>query len=112
MSDYNETTISGKSWQRCNEIRINNPRCGPPSVDFVEERVIVADSESRQALGVLTVAFDPARTFALRDPTTGEMTGSYMTYGEAYAVLYSAYINAALVRDADAVRPEPELPEA
>ena len=41
----------------------------------------------------------PAREIPLRDPQTGKPTGAVMTYAEAYAVLYSAYLDAALERD-------------
>jgi hypothetical protein len=103
MPDYNETTLTGAAWQRCHEVSIANTRNTLPVIQFYEERVIVLDdgAEIRQPLGALTVPFDPARLIPLRDPLTGEATGDEMTYGQAYAVLYSAYLEAALARDAD-----------
>lgn len=102
MPDYNETDLTGKAWQRCHEVSIANTRGTVPVVQFYEERVIALEggAEIRQGLGPLTVSFDPAREIALRDPETGELTGDTLTYAQAYGVLYSAYLDAALERDA------------
>lgn len=102
MSNYKESNIAGTVWQRCHEVQIFNPRGAVPSVDFVEERVIVLDdgNEIRQNVGPLKVSFDPARVVPVLDPQTGLDTGNQVTYAEAYAILYSAYIAAALERDA------------
>lgn len=112
MPDYNETDLTGKAWQRCHEFSIANTRGTLPVVQFYEERVIALEdgAEIRQGLGPLTVAFDPAREIALRNPETGEPTGATMTYADAYAVLYSAYLDAAVERDAN--QPAPVDPEA
>lgn len=109
MPDYNETTLSGSSWQRCHEVSIANTRNTLPVIQFYEERVIALEdgAEIRQPLGALTVPFDSARVIPLRDPITGEATGDEMTYAQAYAVLYSAYLEAALARDA-ALPPPPD----
>lgn len=109
MPDYKETNLAGKAWNRCHEIVIENVRGTPPSVRFVEERVLEleGDQEIRQNLGPLTVSFDPAREIPLLDPATGEPTGETATYGQAYALLYSAYIAAALARDAANPPPAP-----
>lgn len=102
MSNYKESNIAGTVWQRCYEVQIFNPRSAMPSVDFLEERVIVLDdgNEIRQSLGPLKVAFDAARLVPVLDPQTGLDTGKQVTYAEAYAILYSAYIAAAIDRDA------------
>lgn len=109
MPDYKETTLSGNSWQRCPQIVIDNPRGGVPSVRFDEEVVLAVNGEEirRPAAGVV-VAFDPAKSFPLLDPTTGLPTGATATYADAYALLYSAYLAAALERDA-ALTPTPEV---
>lgn len=111
MSDYKESTIAGTVWQRCHEIVVSNTRGAVPRIQFFEERIIALDGsgEIRQALGPLEVAFNPALVIQILDPTTGLPTGNTATYGAAYALLYSAYIAAALARDAQT--PPPATPE-
>ena len=101
MPDYKETSVAGHSWRRCHQIVIDNRRSTVPTVRFDEETVVALDgaAEVRTPAGALTVEFDPAREIALRDPQTGKPTGAVMTYAEVYAVLYSAYLDAALERD-------------
>ena len=117
MPDYNESTVTGHTWQRCHQVVIENPRHGARGVRFDEERVLALDggAELRQPAGTLAVPFDPDAVIPLRDPDTGELTGATTTYGDAYALLYSAYLAAALARDAAAhpATPEPTTqPEA
>jgi hypothetical protein len=102
MSTYAESTVTGQAWQRCCQIVIENRRGVQPTVRFEEERVVALDTgeELRKPAAGITLDFDPAREIPLRDPATGEPTGESTTYGAAYAVLYSAYIAAALERDA------------
>ena len=102
MSDYKETPLSGTAWQRCFQIVIENPRNGAPVVRFDEESVlaVAGGNEIRQPVGTLTIPFDPAKPMPLRNPGTGELIpSSEATYGEAYVLLYSAYMAAALERD-------------
>ena len=100
MPDYKESVISGNSWQRCPQIVIDNPRGGSPYVRFDEEVVLAVNGqEVRRPVGTIVVPFDPAREINLLDPTTGLPTGTSATYGDAYALLYSAYIDAAIARD-------------
>lgn len=102
--NYNESAVSGQSWQRCHQIVIENPRQGDQVVRFDEERVLALEggAELRTSAGTLAVVFDPAREIPLRDPLTGELTGESTTYGAAYVLLYSAYLAAALERDSAA----------
>lgn len=101
MSTYVESTVSGQVWTRCNQIAIDNRRGQVPTVRFEEERVVTLDSgdEMRKPAAGITLEFDPARQIPLRDPRTGELTGQSTSYGEVYAILYSAYIAAAQERD-------------
>lgn len=100
MPDYKETSVAGRSWQRCHQVVIENSRSAPPTLRFDEESIVaLGGGEVRTPAGVLTIDFDPSREIPLRDPQTGEPTGAVMTYAEAYAVLYSAYLDAALERD-------------
>ena len=117
MPDYNESTVSGHSWQRCCQVVIENPRNGVPSVRFDEEQLLALDggTEVRTPVGTLAVPFDPATVIPLRDPATGELTGEVASYGAAYVLLYSAYLAAAEARDiaAQPAAPEPiTQPEA
>ena len=100
--NYNETTVTGQSWQRCCQVVIENPRTGAPVVRFEEERVLAlaGGTEMRTPAAGLSVPFDPAMAIVMRDPATGEPTGQTVTYADAYALLYSAYLSAATERDA------------
>ena len=79
------------------ERKVTKPLAGHFAKAGVAPRRHLA--EVRTPAGALTVEFDPAREIALRDPQTGKPTGAVMTYAEVYAVLYSAYLDAALERD-------------
>jgi len=108
MSDYRESAVTGTTWQRCCQIVIDNPRQGVPTVRFDEESVLALTdgTEVRRPMGAMAVPFDPAKEIALRNPATGALTGMSMNYAEVYAVLYSAYLAAALERDTPAA-PQP-----
>lgn len=115
MADYQETTLTGQAWQRCRQIVIDNRRGAPPNVRFDEERILLLDdgSEAASLLGNLTLDYDPERLIPLRDPVSGELTGETLSYGAVYQVLYSAYLDAALARDAAALATtEPFGPDA
>jgi hypothetical protein len=112
MADYKESPIAGTVYSRCHTVLIENTRGRPPAAQFIEERVIVLEdgAEIRQNLGPLAVAFEPAKVITLRDPDTLQPTGQTSTYAAVYQLLFSAYLDAALARDAEAVTPEPEQP--
>ena len=105
MANYNETTVSGSEYTRCNQVNIINRLGSIPAVIFCEERVAVL-SDGRNLftpLDHITEVFDPAKVINLIDPNTGLPTGVEATYGDVYIMLYSAYMDAALARDAAAV---------
>lgn len=100
--NYQESTVTGTSWKRCNRIVIGNDYNQTPVIDFQEE-VITAlseDKQFREGAGGLHTQFDPAAVIALRDPETGELTGGTMTQAEIYVALWSLYMGLALERDA------------
>lgn len=101
MPNYNESSISGTAYTRCNQVVINNPKGGVPSMAFLEERFIElgADSVARPT-GSIQASFRADGVFPLINPGTGEPTGDTMTHQQVYAVLYSLYISEALARDA------------
>lgn len=106
MSDYKETHVTGKKWQRCNVVHIDNPYQAQPMVTFAEQEIAEVDGATFQTqLGQIVFPFDPAATINLRDPGTGELTGQTMTGADIYAALYSLYIQSALERDAALITP-------
>ncbi len=109
-TDYLEATVTGQSWQRCNQIVIENPHKRVPVVRFDEERVLAlkTGADVRTPAGTLALTFDPAKTIPLRDPQTGELTGESATYQAAYVLLYSAYLAAATERDGPPAEATPE----
>ena len=109
MADYNEQTVTGKSWQRCYAITVANPYAGTPSIVFSEEVLtLLGDKSHRTSLNSVSLHYDPEATVDLYDPATLEPTGQTMTHQEMYLALFGAYMTAAKARDAAQVAPEPE----
>ena len=101
MPDYKQAILSGIAWQRCRQVVIENERGSTPTVRFDEEEVIAMQDgrEIKRSVGSVALAFDPSKEIPLRDPATGELTGETSSFGAAYALLYSAYLDAAQARD-------------
>ena len=98
---YKQTEIAGSEYVRCPQIVISNPLAGQAQIQFTEQRVaVLPDRNIVTPEGIVTVDFDPEATIALLNPETDEPTGGTITHGEVYAILYSAYIQTALARDA------------
>ena len=102
--NYQESTVTGTSWVRCKAVTISNPLEGAddaaPSVNFYEEKVVVSDGDyTRIPVGGCRKVFDAAGVITVLNPDTDAPTGSTMTHGELYAVLYSLYMQTALERD-------------
>ena len=101
MANYQETSVSGTEYTRCRKIEIINPLGEVPSVRFSEERVTVLlnkvlfDSLPNE----MVIPFDASKSFSVLDPTTGASTGVTSTWGDIYALIYSAYIAEATERD-------------
>lgn len=101
MPDYNESTVSGKSWQRCPQVLISNPHEGKPVVRLSEETVVtVGDKKFTESLPGIQFEFDPNIVIQLRNPETGAPIGATMTGIQVYVALYSLYIQKAMERDA------------
>lgn len=100
-ANYKETTTTGTTWTRCTRVVVNNDFGEPPYVLFFEQQVFNVGGSMVRDLGVLRQNFDPDGVIPLINPQTGEATGSTITQAEAYAVLYSAYLQAAMARDAE-----------
>jgi hypothetical protein len=102
MPNYKEAERTAITWQRCCKIVIDNPLDQQPGVRFDEESVFdPGDGPAiKRPLDGISLPFDPAKAFPLRNPGTGDLIpGAASTYGDAYVLLYSAYIAAAIERD-------------
>ena len=104
MANYNETSITGESYQRTNRIIIENPYQGTPVIVFEEQKVFnLGDGEVLQKpMGQLRLNFNPAEVINIIDPTTNTDTGHTITLGEIYALVYSVYWQKAIERDTPA----------
>lgn len=111
MTDYKEQNVNGSSWQRCEQVVVENRLGTAPSVRFDEESVVAlaGGQVSRKSLGSLVMQFAPDASIELRNPDTGELTGGTATHGQVYEILYSAYLAAAMARDEAAQSTEEPL---
>lgn len=80
IPDYNPATISGSSWQRAKSVCIDNPSVGTPSINIIEERVILLSDGRKiyEPVGSLTAEFDAT------DPLHGQI---YMLLNDLYIAL-------------------------
>ena len=102
MSNYNEVTAEGVAWTRCNLVEIENGLAAEKRISFHEQRVVaLAGKNFTEPTSALLVPFDPAETIPLVDPSTNLPTGETTTHAEAYRILHSAYLQAAMARDAE-----------
>lgn len=101
MSDYKESNISGKQWQRCNRIVINNDYQQQPGIQMFEETItnIGVQQIQQPAGGGLYVPFKIDGVIELRDTTTGELTGVSISHADLHQILWSMYMNEAVKRD-------------
>ena len=108
MPDYNQSELTGTSWQRCKMVNIANPHSGVPRVRLDEEVVAIAGDKSfYEHAGAIEFDFDPGLSIPLRNPQTGNLIpGVTMSGLDVYVALYSLYILKAHERDAALVPPE------
>lgn len=103
VSKYENTQVAGSSFTRCARVVIENPKDGPRQVYFAEEQVInlIDGSSHTTPVGNLSRSIEGglSESFDVLDPSTGEVLGS-STFGEAYALVHSAYMHCARKRDA------------
>lgn len=100
MSDYKESDIQGKKWNRCYSISIVNTYGQPPFVSVYEEsRIKFGDQSIGNPTEYFNIAYNPAEVIELYDPATGEKTGTSITQSDLYNMLYSVYMNEAVKRD-------------
>lgn len=97
---YRETTIAGTEYVRCRGIHIINHHSKTPRIEFAEERItVLGDRTLSESAGALSLAFDPAKVINVINPLDNSPTGQTVTYGEVYAILYSAWMQEAQARD-------------
>lgn len=104
MSLYAQTPIAnGSTYKRAISIVIDNSLGRPePYVTYNEESVVLSNNTPifSRPDGMLTGTVNLSANIALRDPFTGELTGSELPVVTLYQALYSDYVNRALERDA------------
>lgn len=102
MPNYAPTVNPGDTRRRIPRITGNNILHVTPSMDFVEEEVVLAATEGgnppkERSLGVtrrLRLDYDPARVLVTHNPITDQpgpvgRIPADLTMAEAYAVLYT-----------------------
>lgn len=103
MTNYNESQITGSKWTRCNTVHINNQYGTTPTIIFGEEEVVdIGETYPviRKTSSEVHASFDAQNgVIPLRNPTTNELTGESISHIELYTILYSLYIDKALLRD-------------
>lgn len=59
--NYNETNISGQTWQRSHHVTIQNPLGNKPLITFGEEKVfVIGDRTIKEFVGTnLSIEFNP-----------------------------------------------------
>ncbi len=100
MSNYNESNVSGQSWNRCFKIEVDNPYDKPPTCKMFEEEIIVVGDKSVSTISrIFSPEINMSDTIALINPITGEPIGASITHQDLYVALFSLYINTAVAQD-------------
>lgn len=110
MSNYKQTTVAGESWVQAKRIVIENPLSEDNTVKFIEEKVVVLeDGTVTTPYGVLNISVDNnnnimTEEIEILDPISNEPTGTFISYGELHAIIFSTYMK--LVNERDAQPPD------
>ena len=113
MPNYKEVAVEGTQHQRARLIQISNELNATPFIVFCEEVVTTLGGKVfHEDVGQLKHDFDPAASFDLVNPVTGELLGAQMTHQAFYVALYSLYYQLAAIRDTpiEVVPVEPVVP--
>lgn len=87
--------VAGESYRRCNQVIIDNPYDGAPSITFAQETILGAGSAVMHLpMSGIRVVFDLVATIPVINPETGQPTGQTITHAALYAMIYSAFIAA------------------
>lgn len=102
MAEYQESTDTALSWQRCVRFTFFNEQGQTPVLECREERVVVVASEvvAKRDIGAITFDLDGPYEFDLLSLTTGEPTGSTATQTDLRRMILSLYRAKAADRDA------------
>lgn len=102
MANYQESTVTGTTWKRCNKIEVRNPYQGQKLAIFLEEEITsLANGRLLQepTTNIQEAFSDPAKIVDLINPETGESLNNSVTYQEIYIILHSLYMKLATERD-------------
>ena len=102
MANYQESTVTGTTWKRCNKIEIRNPYQGQKLAIFLEEEVTsLTDGRVIQepSTNIQEPFSDPTKEIVLLNPETGQPLNNTITYQDVYVILYSLYMQLAIARD-------------
>lgn len=102
VANYNPSTASGVTWVRCNAVHIVNEYGKTPIIRFNEEKILTIGDEVVTKLSPSSaVVFDAENgVVPLVNPETNLPTGETVTHMQIYQILHSAYLQAAMARDA------------
>lgn len=102
-ANYKEHVAQGTVWQRCCRVEIMNTYGEQPFAVFNEERMMSAEGDLIRLgmVGGCRLDIVPDEQVVVLDPATNEPTGEVVTHARLYQLLYSAYIQTALERDAE-----------
>ncbi len=100
--NYRAEQVTAERWRRAKRVLIDNPLGGEAVVAFDEEEITVLEGKTTaRPTATLNVTVDPLAEIHMRDPITGALTGTTVTHGFVYAVLYSLYRQLGEIRDAE-----------
>ena len=99
--NYNETNVSGQSWNRCFKIEFTNPYNGQQECKLFEEEIFSVGGKNVSTLTrILAPHIDMNAVIDLINPMTGEPIGASITHQDLYIAFFSLYINTAKAKDA------------
>lgn len=105
MSNYQQTEGQSTKWRRCDRVEITNPLGGNPVIVFHEQDVVRIGNSTPFTSRVTGIpqpfaAFDMSGVINLYNPETLQPTGETISHVQLYTILFSAYLESALQRDA------------
>jgi hypothetical protein len=101
MADYNETSVSGTSWQRAYLIIFENNLGSQLNARYDEEKIFNTGDTIIRTKGIPPITYTPDLNdnIELRDPVTLELMGQSVPVALVHHAIFSDYINRAKSRD-------------
>ncbi len=93
MPNYKQNAVTGETYQRSNQVIVDNALGGTPRITFMEQEVITL-SDGRVILNQVAgvgIDFNAADVFPLIDPQTDAPLGGSVTHADLQVMLYSLY---------------------